>query len=42
MTANNLNKIMRQLHLIYYMYLTIVKKYVACTNQNITISVKSK
>ena len=42
MTGNNFNKIMTQLHLIYYVYLTILKKYIAFTNQNITMNIKIK
>ena len=38
----SLNKIIRQLHLTYYMCHTILNKYVVRTNQNITMSAKIK
>ena len=41
-TGKSLKKIMKQLHLIYYMYPTIPNKYVAHTNQNITMSAEIK
>ena len=38
----NLNKIMRQLNSIYFVYLTTRKKYVVRTNQNTTMNAKFK